>query len=129
MRLFIDLAGLVGFLVYMAWTFSAVCILSSRELHREPKEIFQTIFWEMRPFYWPSVVALWMLGIVPDPVAWAADWINWAYIPAFYLTWRWLKDVDDDDDDRWKRRRRRAAEAVKSIGSRLVVVPAPAGAS
>lgn len=38
--------------------------------------------------------------------------------------WLCLKD---NKDDRWKKRRKKAAEKVKQVGGKLVVVPVPVG--
>lgn len=42
------------------------------------------------------------------------------------LYWRLFRDVGDDD--RWKRRRAKTAAAVRRVGARLTLTPAPGGA-
>lgn len=120
----LDVAGVV---VYVAWTLSGWELKFAHGRGRAPKKLFHTVYCELRPFYWPAVVAMAAGEIVDNPIAYALNWLHYLYAFSYFMNWCWLKDADDDD--RWKRRRRRAAEAVKSIGARLIVVPVPQGAS
>ena len=81
--------------------------------------------WELKPFYLPALgVNLWCrLAFYDTPM----HWLEWILQAMGLVTYLFAKHFLDDDD-RWKRRAKKARDAIKRVGSRLVVVPAPVGA-
>lgn len=83
---------------------------------------------EFKPFYLPAVFTYWgtyrMTNDHPGPL-----WLNFLFAMLDLAMWFFFRNRNPDDDDRWKRRRKRASESIKKVGSRLVIVPAPAPAT
>lgn len=100
------------------WIYSGSYIYFVRLAGKEPYLLIRTMFHELKPFYLPSVVLLYLLSSFHE-VKNAGD-IILLFINALGY---WIyKDIDKDD--RWKRRKERLAEKVTQVGSRLEVVPA-----
>ena len=80
---------------------------------------------ETKPFYLPAVFVYWATSPFvhdkPSPL-----WLTGLVVGLDLALWFYFRNHNPDDDDRWKRRRKRAAESIKKVGARLVVVPAPA---
>lgn len=112
----------LGALVFYAFVISSWLIAGTGG-----RDFFRNVYHECKPFYWPAVIVMIAGDVYPHSfITYVLNWVHWLNLVTFWIAWIACKDVDDDD--RWKRRRRKLAEAVKSIGSKLVVVPAPAGA-
>jgi hypothetical protein len=76
-------------------------------------------YMELRPFRWV------LLAVAYLPEFWIRSdkfgWWNYLLVGFGILINHFNKH--HDEDDRWKRRKKKAAEAIKRVGTRLVVVP------
>jgi hypothetical protein len=79
---------------------------------------------EFKPFYLPAVFVYWgtfrFTNDDPGPL-----WLNFLFALLDLAMWFIFRNHNPDDDDRWKRRRKRAADEVRKVGARLVIVPTP----
>lgn len=120
MKWAIAIVGLAGDIVYVAWILSSIALSGAKVVGHEPRDMFRTIYHELKPFYWAAVLALNMDDVTKHGII--VYLLNWTH----YLSWAgfiyiWVAFRNLDDDDRWKRRRKKLAEAVKRVGDRLVV--------
>lgn len=118
------LVELCAHLVLLTWCITGMLLHEPKNRDARWRHPCRFIWAELRPFYLPAVV-LTIVGKVMDAPLSGWDLLN---IASAVWVWWLLKDVSDKDD-RWKRRRKKAAEAIKRVGSRLVVVPAAGGGS
>jgi hypothetical protein len=109
-------------LVPVCWNLASAAILAAQIFGREPSELARTVRAELRPFYWPAIVAYTALAITAGMSPVKVGFL----VGIWTLTWF---TENSDDDDRWKRRRKKLAERVSVAAGRLQVVPATGGAS
>lgn len=115
----------VALVISSAWVWVVLVLgLFKDWLPDNARGLLNAVAAELRPFYLPAYgLSKWFYLAEHGGMSWW-EWLLTANAIAFWFySKRWL-----DDDDRWKRRAKKAKEVIQRVGSRLVVVPAPAGA-
>lgn len=117
-----DLLTIIAMLVPMTRNLAGTVLLACDIVGRERPALARAVYIELRPFYWPAVVAYAALSTI------AGDGLVGIGFNVGMCTLCWFGGPDDDDD-RWRRRRRKLAEKVEATADGLKVVPATGGAS
>lgn len=103
----------------MVWLFAHVfCLFMQRRGLEQPPSL-RTLRTELRPFV-PFAAGLNLLLQLMLDQSLVEDMLSISTAILILVLWATSKD----DDDRWKRRRKKLGDKVKSMGHRLVPVPA-----
>lgn len=102
---------ILAFIADMVWVFAAL----TRRLTNDIK-IVNWIFFELRPFFLPSVV----VEIIDIAAHRTPDVWDCFFIASSIYIWFRYKG---EDDGRWKKRRAKVLEKITRRGAKLVVVP------
>jgi hypothetical protein len=115
----ITLLAALSSILIQAWCLSgAGATLSKWVGAQRPLAFFRGVLSELRPFYLPAVVALYVAGGIKTGRPFRlGDLFGVGIQLACWFAYK------DDGDDRWKRRREKLAEKVAESGGKLVVVP------
>jgi len=116
------LAGLASY-VRLVWVTTAVVLLFFQTTGRPLPRVPRWLFFETRPLYLPATAIYWTHHLLFDELARWVIWLAGPMILVDWICWVYYKD-HFGDDDRWQRRAAKVSSVVRSLGHRLVVVPA-----
>jgi hypothetical protein len=109
--------------LWTVWMLTASVLLAFRGFGLEVSlPLFRWILRVLRPFI-PAIIVISSLTSLMLYHGFLDRFVALFSVPL--NLWLWWIHRSDDDDDRWKKRRKKATEAIRRIGSRLVVASQP----